>query len=334
MEKKRVAWVDTAKGWGILAIMVSHVMTGHPVSRWLYTFHVPLFFFLSGFLFRADKPWKDFLKGKLRKLVIPYFALAVPIVLAEAALYCRRGEFWQEAGQMALGVLVQRRMWPIWFLACLFLLELLAYWLVRFFKKPGSLALAALLMGMLGVLYARAGLPVLPWNLDACFGVMPFFMAGYLLKGNGKLLAILDRGKGRGLLFAALTAGNLLFGIAAVLGYVPGMDVFKNQYGMPLLSYPGAFCGIGAVILASQWLTVGPVRYLGKNSLLYFVWHQTPVITAIYYFFPRWGIPMEDYPSHLAMLGEKGLELGIILTVLTLCNELLSRSRLKWMLGK
>ena len=44
---KRVTWVDTAKGWGMLAIILSHVMTGHPVSRWLYTFHVPLFFFLA-----------------------------------------------------------------------------------------------------------------------------------------------------------------------------------------------------------------------------------------------------------------------------------------------
>lgn len=77
---KRVTWVDTAKGWGMLAIILSHVMTGHPVSRWLYTFHVPLFFFLSGFLFRADRPWVDFWKGKLQKLLLPYFALALPII--------------------------------------------------------------------------------------------------------------------------------------------------------------------------------------------------------------------------------------------------------------
>ena len=52
MEKtKRLAWVDMAKGWGMLAIIVSHVFTGHTISRWLYTFHVPLFFFLSGFTY-------------------------------------------------------------------------------------------------------------------------------------------------------------------------------------------------------------------------------------------------------------------------------------------
>ena len=331
---KRVTWVDTAKGWGMLAIIVSHVMTGHPVSRWLYTFHVPLFFFLSGFLFRADRPWGDFLKGKLKRMLLPYFALALPIIPAEAALAGSAAGFWERFGELAVGVLVQRRLWPIWFLACLFLLEILAYWLLRAVKKPAVLALTAAIMGAAGALYAGAGYPALPWNLDACFGVMPFFAAGYLLKNSPKALSWLQEGNTRPIAFGLLTAGNLIVAFTVVKGLVPGMDVFKNQYGSPLWSYFGAFCGIGAVVLASQWVTARPIRYLGRNSLLYFVWHQTPVITAIYVFFPKLGIPMENYPSRLAMLGEKGLELALILLVLTLLNELLLRSRLRWALGR
>ena len=333
-QKHRVTWVDTAKGWGMLAIIVSHVMTGHPVSRWLYTFHVPLFFFLSGFLFRADRPWRTFLNSKFKKLLLPYFALALPIIPAEAALAGSMEGFWERVGELALGVLVQRRLWPIWFLACLFLLEILAYWLLRAVKKPAFLALTAAAMGAAGALYAGAGLPVLPWNLDACFGVMPFFMGGYLLKNSPKAVDWLQNGKTRPVALGLLVAGNLAVALTVVKGLAPGMDVFKNQYGFPLWSYLGAFCGIGAVILASQWVTARPIRYLGRNSLPYFVWHQTPVITAIYVFFPKLGIPMEDFPSRLAMLGEKGLELAIILLVLTAANELLLRSRLRWVLGR
>ena len=182
---KRVTWVDTAKGWGMLAIILSHVMTGHPVSRWLYTFHVPLFFFLSGFLFRADRP----------------------IIPAEAALAGSAAGFWKRVGEMSLEVLAQRRLWPIWFLACLFLLEILAYWLLRLVKKPVPLALTAAAMGAAGILYAKAGLPVLPWNLDACFGVMPFFIGGYLLKDSPKALSWLQSGKTRPIAFGLLTAG-------------------------------------------------------------------------------------------------------------------------------
>lgn len=331
---KRVTWVDTAKGWGMLAIILSHVMTGHPVSWWLYTFHVPLFFFLSGFLFRADRPWGDFWKGKLQKLLLPYFALALPIIPAEAALAGTSAGFWERVGEMSLGVLVQRRLWPIWFLACLFLLEILAYRLLRLVKKPVPLALTAAAMGAVGVLYAKAGLPVLPWNLDACFGVMPFFVGGYLLKDSPKALSWLQSGKTRPIAFGLLTAGNLVVAFTVVKGMTAGMDVFKNQYGSPLWSYFGAFCGIGAVLLASQWITAKPIRYLGRNSLIYFVWHQTPVITAIYVYFPKLGIPMENFPNRLAMLGEKGLELALILLVLTLLNELLLRSRFRWALGR
>lgn len=331
---KRVTWVDTAKGWGMLAIIVSHVMTGHPVSRWLYTFHVPLFFFLSGFLFRADRPWGDFWRGKLKRMLLPYFALALPIIPAEAALAGSAAGFWERFWELAVGVLVQRRLWPIWFLACLFLLEILAYWLLRAVKKPAVLALTAAAMGAAGALYAGAGYPALPWNLDACFGVMPFFAAGYLLKNSPKALSWLQEGNTRPIAFGLLTAGNLIVAFTVVKGLVPGMDVFKNQYGSPLWSYFGAFCGIGAAVLASQWVTARPIRYLGRNSLLYFVWHQTPVITAIYVFFPKLGIPMENYPSRLAMLGEKGLELALILLVLTLLNELLLRSKLRWALGR
>ena len=86
--------------------------------------------------------------------------------------------------------------------------------------------------------------------------------------------------------------------------------------------------------LVPKGLCLLPIRYLGRNSLIYFVWHQTPVITAIYVYFPKLGIPMENFPNRLAMLGEKSLELALILLVLTLLNELLLRSRFRWALGR
>src|SRR4051812_17314369 len=58
----RVTWVDTAKGYGIILVVFAHavrgliasdIMTWTPVTRfvdaWIYAFHMPLFFVLSGF---------------------------------------------------------------------------------------------------------------------------------------------------------------------------------------------------------------------------------------------------------------------------------------------
>ena len=54
--KKRIAWLDTAKGIGIILVVLGHsmspILTGHMVMeslyKFLYMFHMPLFFFLSG----------------------------------------------------------------------------------------------------------------------------------------------------------------------------------------------------------------------------------------------------------------------------------------------
>lgn len=330
-ERKRLPWVDMAKGYGILAIIVSHVFTGHTLSRWLFTFHVPLFFFLSGYVFRAEKPWGDFLKGKLKGMVVPYFALSLPIILAEAAMSGPGAGYFRRVGAMAFQVLLQRRLWPIWFLACLFLLECMGYGLIRLVKRDWILALLGAALGALGVAYCRSGGAVLPWNLDACFPMLPFFLAGFLMKKHGEKTV---SGWRSAALLTIFALGNLMFGWRAIRGQAEVLNVFANQYGNPIVSFLSAFCGIFAVILVARWMTLAPIAWLGRRSLLYFVWHQTPVITAIYYFFPRWGIPMEDYPSTACMLGEKALELLIILVTLTLCTRWLERSRLKWVLGK
>ena len=224
--QRRIAWADMAKGYGILAIMVSHVFTGHPVSRWLFTFHVPLFFFLSGFLFREGKPLGPFLKGKVRRMIVPYFALALPIIPAEAAMSGPGAGFWNRTLELAAQVLIQKRLWPIWFLACLFLLEIIGYILIRLIRNDMLLALGAAALGALGVAYARGGGQPLPWNLDACCSVLPFFMAGHLLKKwDGKMDAFLTGWKSWAL-FALLAALLMAFAMRGPLKET--LEMYKN----------------------------------------------------------------------------------------------------------
>lgn len=55
----RIKWVDIARGWGIVMIIIGH--TGMPALTTLfYTFSVPLFFFISGFCFKTTYGMKEF----------------------------------------------------------------------------------------------------------------------------------------------------------------------------------------------------------------------------------------------------------------------------------
>ena len=55
IKPKRVEWVDIAKGYGILLVIIGHLPIPWIISRSLYSFHLPLFFFLSGYFFFKKK---------------------------------------------------------------------------------------------------------------------------------------------------------------------------------------------------------------------------------------------------------------------------------------
>jgi len=84
----RSLWVEYAKGIGIILVVYGHVARGlfqahvgidEPtyalVDSLIYSFHMPLFFFLSGLFFHASlkkRGWPDFVATKVDSLVYPY----------------------------------------------------------------------------------------------------------------------------------------------------------------------------------------------------------------------------------------------------------------------
>lgn len=77
--KERLQWIDISKGLGIIFVVLGHYMqTLHlnfgevytDIFFWIYSFHMPLFFFLSGFVYK-DYEIKIFLKKKIRGLLLP-----------------------------------------------------------------------------------------------------------------------------------------------------------------------------------------------------------------------------------------------------------------------
>ena len=54
--KKRIGYIDMAKGLAIILVIIGHISFTPSMGKTiLYLFHIPLFFFLSGFTFSVDK---------------------------------------------------------------------------------------------------------------------------------------------------------------------------------------------------------------------------------------------------------------------------------------
>lgn len=55
MLNTRVEWVDVAKGIGIILVVLGHNQSPDYIIKFIYSFHMPLFFFLSGYLTNPSK---------------------------------------------------------------------------------------------------------------------------------------------------------------------------------------------------------------------------------------------------------------------------------------
>lgn len=64
------------KGIGIISVVFGHVYT----DRFVYIFHVPLFFMLSGFLFKPSDT-KTYIQKNTIRYIIPYFSFLVLLTI-------------------------------------------------------------------------------------------------------------------------------------------------------------------------------------------------------------------------------------------------------------
>lgn len=72
---KRIEYIDIAKGIGILLVVLGHNDFGY-ISPYayhvIYSFHMPLFFFLSGYFLKTNIPFLEFAKKRFNSLMKPY----------------------------------------------------------------------------------------------------------------------------------------------------------------------------------------------------------------------------------------------------------------------
>ena len=93
-KSERRGEIDAAKGLALLSVVLGHVILLHTFpSNWIYTFHMPVFFFLSGMTFRPEKydGLLPFLKDKARKRLLPYLGITALAFFYLHAASCLSG---------------------------------------------------------------------------------------------------------------------------------------------------------------------------------------------------------------------------------------------------
>jgi len=335
--KKRIEWIDMARGYGMILTIYAHL--GHtPFSSWIYSFHMPLFFFISGYLFKAEGGFLEFLKRKVKSLIVPYFGLGLPLIYA----YALDNHVNSVAGlsDLVKSLLLQERFLTIWFIACLFFLDLLFYVMNRFFRSDMQKIIVTLLLLVLGLFDISFFRIKWFWNIDACLMALPFFTFGFLLKKHDLIDKMTNRPESLGYMLGAFLLNVSCWYLGEKL-FHEHLDMFASRYGFAPLTYLSAFAGILFIVIVSAKHTIACVRYIGENSLLYMAWHQSMIIPWIgEYLDPTRYLVSADFDRIFSyeILGGfsiyKIYYLLVTCILICLCNEFLARSELRKILGR
>lgn len=268
---KRLNWVDQARGWSIFLVVYGH---NFPVlESYIYSFHVPLFFFISG-MFHKQESTLNSIKNRAKTLLIPYFFWAILLYLFWLIAGRKFGKsslldlsiwdnfigiFYAQGGQefMDWGI-------PLWFLPCLFLVYLI-YGLIRKYVKKRLVIYVVTLLFICGLIWSKTELH-LPWSFDVALVGLIFYQLGHHLKA---FFSNLNNRKS--FLFFLILMGLHLF---AFYLNPSKIDMYRSIYGNPLLFVISGAAGSIAYILFFKMLPYFKVlSYFGQHSIVILATH-------------------------------------------------------------
>lgn len=161
--RQRINWIDLARGVAILAVVFGH--SASPISSFIFSWHMPLFFFLSGFFINTETDFFEVVKNSFKKILIPFFIFAC---LGFLISYLKHAILARESVDVLenfLGIIywmdyshLNHYGFVLWFLPALFWGKNSVFWLVKKINNK-YLILAILLVLFFGILAIKQRLP-------------------------------------------------------------------------------------------------------------------------------------------------------------------------------
>lgn len=298
LSKQRIGWVDVTKGIGILCILLGHAPNARPVITYLYSFHIPLFFFLAGLV---SPPDKFSLRAKVRSILVPYLAFC----LIECVVYVAYIKNWYHlqfpltdviAG-FAYGSVFQMVFGSIlWFLPCLFVTALLAQCMWKFAGRRAPLWAVASSLIIYGSISFRVAptenlvlIPNLPFGADSAMMAVLFFVSGQVAAKYQSSIERLSVPKAVGVFVVAVTASLILNSMDVET------DLAHRAFGTNYLLYVScASAGIlGSIMLGRIFSGSRLLKLIGRNTMVIFAFHKDAfdLLNILGAFYNRSGFP-------------------------------------------
>lgn len=288
LPKSRSATVDIAKGIGIMLVVLGHnwlsVRSGG-LHRIIFSFHLPLFFFLSGVFLNPEKRFNRLVIDKSRSLLKPYLLFCIIYILISIMITRHLQWNWIFGTITAIGDALPHDIGAVWFLPHLFLVTLLSWVFVKMSRTwpfpigRTTIALIALLVAgycsiglfrgtRITLFTISMGEHGLPLALDIAIMSSFFFSAGYFFR------SLVLQFKFSATLFIAAV---LIFAVLHIK-YRYSLDFWQRRYDHIVWSTVAAALGIYIVLGISYLLSLWRfskrwISYIGQGSIFIMAIH-------------------------------------------------------------
>lgn len=270
-DNKRVLFIDVAKCLGMFMIYLGHFGEAAGAAyEFVFKFHVPLFFFLSGCMSNYNNAsFPEFIKSRFKRIMVPFWLFSFFSILVKVLSEKIPAPTVNEYIITVLEGCVRNTFFVggLWFLTCLFVMEIL-FRLLKLLKNRWLIFAVCFLISLLYGLYFYDG-PKWFYNIDTALYLIVYYALGYAVYPKILKLFELDS-RGKKIAFTVAGAVSLLYGASVFFGY---------DYLNPLLS-KNALTGAVCTVLQTSvliWLTLSVskcferaavLRNTGKESLM------------------------------------------------------------------
>lgn len=270
--EQRKSYLDIAKGIGIIFVVWGHA--NGPFSSYIYQFHMPLFFLISGLLFNKNDSIENYVIKKFKSLYIPYVFWNTVVYFFEYEIktFLEGRQYNLESYlnvvfQIEAGANKAFLLGATWFIASLFWISIankIVYEIIRKHNRNDFWLL------IISALFAALGfVNTFPYFISRSLICGFFYSSGVVFK------SYLEKRKESKYSYAIAICSFFCF---VIIGKSNSVNMGANIYTNKILFIIGAYCAIGFFMFFSYYLDKYTsffkkvLSFIGKNSMPIVIW--------------------------------------------------------------
>lgn len=301
---QRIESIDILKGFGIILMIVAHTIGPNSITwDFIYAFHMPLFFIVTGYFYKQKKI-TELIDKSFYQLIMPYIAIcAIVITLGQIR---QQHSIISDIKNASYGI------GPGWFLLAMFMARLEFHYILKFF--PYRYCTVSIIISIcVCLLYQDSAsfLSIFP-SLASLF----FLSIGYFFKEH-HLQEVINKHS-----VSLISIGVVLWLITALYGKV---ELSRCLFKLSIVDFAGSIGGTllfyyFSIIIAKQTIFLRNLLSMaGRYSLIILFFH------CIDYCIPIWYLLIPYLPPSILLTSVLILRLLFV----TIC--VIITLRIKWL---